>query len=51
MVTLRENKVTDVIREGSMFLMCVEVSIVLFNSSALELDFPAYTRDFIHPQR
>jgi len=50
-VALCEGEVTDFIREDLSFLMCVKASIVRLNSSCLEFDFTAYTRDFIHPQR
>jgi hypothetical protein len=35
---------------GLSFLMCVEASIMRINSSALELDITAYTKDFIRPR-
>jgi len=41
MKALRESAATELIRDGLSFLMCVEVSIMWFNSSALELDFTA----------
>jgi hypothetical protein len=48
-VAFHESKVTDLIREGLLFITCVEASIILFNSSSLVLDITAYTRDFMCP--
>jgi hypothetical protein len=50
-VALREMEVTDLRQEGWSFLVWVEASIMRFNSSALVLNFTAYTKDFIHAQR
>jgi len=51
LVAFRENVITDPIRECLSFLMYTEASIIRFNSSALVLDFTAYTGEFIRLQR
>jgi hypothetical protein len=50
-VAFHESEVTDLIREGLLFLMCAEASIMWFNNSVLVLDFTAHTRGLICPQR
>jgi len=50
-LTLNESEVADLMRGSSSFLIHAETSIMRFNSSAVELDFIAYTRDFIPSQR
>jgi len=49
-VALREREVTDTIREDLWFHTCAEESIMRFSSSALVLEFTAYTRDITRPQ-
>jgi hypothetical protein len=51
LVALYESEWTDLITEGLPFLMCAEGSIMRLNSSTLELDFTAYTWDFIRTRR
>jgi len=43
-VVLGQSEVTDLITEGLLFLMCTRASIMRFESSAILLDFPSYTR-------
>jgi hypothetical protein len=49
-VALHGSEMTDLIREGLLFLLCIEASIMQFNRSVVVLDFTVYTRVFMYPK-
>jgi hypothetical protein len=46
-VALCETDITDLIREGLLSVICMEVFIMQFNSSSIVLNFTAYTRHVV----